>query len=76
MYDHSIIVPKRRPRFGRVDEIDLDVNTLLLDPERRDLEEAGWVDTCHCSTKRRTSFGPGVTAADMIGSRQQCPSTA
>src|SRR6516225_10010923 len=44
MYDDAIIMPKSQPRLRRVDEIDRCPHPLFLDAERRDFEEARWID--------------------------------
>src|SRR5262245_29562118 len=44
MNDDPIIVPKSRPRLRRVDKIDRCPHPLFLDAERRDFEEARWID--------------------------------
>src|SRR6516164_6239818 len=47
MYRYPIVVPETRPRFRRIDEVDRDMHTLLLDAECGNLEEPCRVDARH-----------------------------
>src|SRR5262249_32092093 len=55
MPDDAIIMPKSRPRLRRVDEIDRCPHPLFLDAERRDFEEARWIDPRYPRPNRRSA---------------------
>src|SRR6266508_4850373 len=55
MHDDPVIMPETGPRFRRVDKVDCRADTLLLDAERRDLEEARRIDAGHAALDRRSA---------------------
>jgi len=55
MNDDPEVVTQSGPGLGRIDKIYHGADALFLDPQGRDLHEAGWVDTLHSTTQGRAA---------------------